>query len=224
MHRKDRLGKIRRSKTGGQADLLLKLKDYHPALDRILIEVKNEFQTFNASSEELLEVIHKALHFRALPVLIAPHFSKTAEEVCATVGIATLRLRRQLVPRSHSKSQRVKKEVKSLIAAGIISPYEPMEFINPKRFYQHKDLSEPAKADLEIVADPLWLEAATVTWEVNYTDAREALYKGQDWPTIRREIERQVAEVTKYGARVDEPEFYERKKPGRVGFPHRWRC
>jgi hypothetical protein len=190
------------------ADLRLSLLRPEVPLSDIVVEVKNTYETFTPTSDELRQVVEYAIGMKTNPVLVASHLSPKAERVCETLGIATLHLRRQLFPTSHPGCKRVATEVKRLEPL-IIGP-APYECISPERPYQKgkRAPSEAALRDLAIVCDPDWLYRPVGAWEGLVADVESELLRGQPWPAVRRELERRIRKVQEENAQyaIDHPE------------------
>jgi hypothetical protein len=192
--------------TNDKADILVETLAPTEVPDRVVLEVKNVFESFYASSGEILELIKKALLMKATPVLAAPHFSsEKAMATCRDLGIQVLNLKRQLLPRTHGRI-RLRTEMRKLQAANLIGP-EPIEFIS-RRFFQEGVLSEQAQADLTIVSDPDWLSATGANWEVKFAEIEEAVREEKTFSAVVSRVEELIADANRRSGNIEEPAFY----------------
>ncbi len=185
MPRRAKLGSFVLGETMLTGDIVAKAKAPKVPLDTVLVEVKNEDKWFHASSREILEVIRKAVYVRASPVFVAAHMTAKAESLCHQLGIATLHLGRQLVPKTYSGTKRSKTEVERL--RPLVLGNAPIEYVSADRFMQD-GLTEAAQADLHRVSDPAWLYGAARTWESNFAEIHDCWTAGT-WAAVRRAVE-----------------------------------
>jgi hypothetical protein len=130
----------------------------------LLFEVKNRREVFDYSADAFPRLLAKAIIGRYQPVFVSSFLSERARRFCAALGIATLTLERQLLPRRYSDASGdrrwTRQGLKNLVST--VGP-SPIEIVSAKRFYQH-GLSRAGKVDMSRVQDPDWLLTEARVW------------------------------------------------------------
>lgn len=192
------------------ADLILDIRDSTPVTRTLVVEVKNQFETWIPSKGDILQLLENAVWKPATPILVVAHLVPEAAALYRRLGIEVLHLRRQLVPGfigSDKTRINVKRELAELQRKHIVGP-ERIEFVSGTgRFYQD-GLSPEAQRDLAIVKDPTWIHRCDVAWDENFGHIEEVLRAGENLPGIRARIERAYDEQAAYVSSEPLPDWY----------------
>ncbi len=158
-----RLGRIEIANSTLRGDIAARL--IVPLLDfeNVICEVKNTSQVYYPRgvgvSEILCNLVLKAWHAQALPILFVAYHSREFAELCGALGIALFAFGRQLVPK------RLKGAVRRY---GLIVTPPDYAFINPNRVGQH-GLEDLVGGDIHRIRSPQWLVNSAVAWSRSMT-------------------------------------------------------